>query len=85
MIPDGQKFVTKLTLYGMSSFHFYRQHCVQRKPADILIYSEADFEVFRTAGAARCTNGGEIWQGGEDLRSPSPSPNFIPIGATTRV
>jgi len=27
-----------------------------------LIYSEADFEVFRLAGATRCTDGGEIWQ-----------------------
>jgi len=29
-----------------------------------LIYSEADFEVFRPAGATRCTDGGEIWHGG---------------------
>ena len=27
-----------------------------------LVYSEADFEVFRPAGATCCTNGGEIWQ-----------------------
>ena len=26
-----------------------------------LVYSEADFEVFRPAGATRCTDGGEIW------------------------
>jgi len=26
-----------------------------------LIYSEADFEDFRPAGATRCTDGGEIW------------------------
>ena len=32
-----------------------------------LIYSEADFEVFRPAGATRCTDGGEIWH-----RSPPP-------------
>jgi len=25
-----------------------------------LVYSEADFEVFRPAGATRCTDGGEI-------------------------
>ena len=25
------------------------------------VYSEADFEVFRPAGATRCTDGGEIW------------------------
>ena len=28
-----------------------------------LVYSEADFEVFRPAGATRCTDGGEIWHG----------------------
>ena len=37
---------------------FYRKHCAQRKPAGILVYSEADFEVFRPAGATRCTVGG---------------------------
>ena len=37
-----------------------------------LVYSEADFEVFRPAGATRCTNGGEIWHGGGDRRSPPP-------------
>ena len=36
------------------------------------VYSEANFEVFRPAGATRCTDGGEIWQGGGDLRSPPP-------------
>ena len=29
-----------------------------------LIYSEADFELFRPTGATRCTDGGEIWRGG---------------------
>ena len=33
-----------------------------------LVYSEADFEVFRPAGATRCTDGGEIWHGGGDRR-----------------
>ena len=28
-----------------------------------LVYSEADFEVFRPAGATRCTDGGEICHG----------------------
>jgi len=37
-----------------------------------LIYSEADFEVFRPAGATRCTDAGEIWHGGGDQRSPPP-------------
>jgi len=31
-----------------------------------LIYSEANFEVFRPAGATRWTDGGEIWHGGGD-------------------
>jgi len=42
-----------------------------------LIYSEADFEVFRPAGATHCTDGGEILH--------SSVPNFTPIGATVRV
>jgi len=46
-----------------------------------LVYS-ADFEVFRPAGATRCTDGGKIWRDGGD---PSFVPNFTPIGATTRV
>ena len=37
-----------------------------------LVYSEADFEVFRPAGATRCTDGVEIWHGGGDLRSEGP-------------
>jgi len=28
-----------------------------------LSYSDADFQVFRHAGATRCTSGGEIWRG----------------------
>jgi len=44
-----------------------------------LIYSEADFEVFRPAGPTPCTVWGEIWRG------PSSMPNFTPIGATTGV
>ena len=46
-----------------------------------LIYSEADFEVFRPAGATRCTDEGEIWHGGGH----SSMTNFTPIGATTGV
>jgi len=37
-----------------------------------IIYSEADFELFRPTGATRCTDGGEIWHGGGDPRSPPP-------------
>jgi len=34
-----------------------------------LVYSEADFEVFRPAGAIRCTDLGETWHGGGDRGS----------------
>jgi len=34
-----------------------------------LSYSQADVEVFRPAGATRCTVGGEIWRGGGDPSS----------------
>jgi len=37
-----------------------------------LVYSEADFEVYRPAGATCCTDGGEIWRGRGDRRSPPP-------------
>jgi len=44
-----------------------------------LNYSEADFGVFRPAGAICCTDGGEIWYG------PLLRAKFHPIGATIRV
>jgi len=44
-------------------------HCAMRR---YLIYSDANFEVFRPAGATRCTDGGEIWHGGGERRSPTP-------------
>jgi len=46
-----------------------------------LVYSEADFEVFRPTGATRCTDGVKFlaWRRGPSM------PNFTPIGATTRV
>ena len=46
-----------------------------------LIYSDADFEVFRPTGATRCTDGGEIWHGGGNLLRAK----FHPVGATVRV
>jgi len=63
--------------------YHYGQHCAQRKPASYLVYSEADFEVFRPAGVTCCTDGGEIWHEGPKV--PSSMPNFTPISATTRV
>ena len=46
-----------------------------------LIYSEADFKVFRPAGVTRCTNWDEIWH----VEGPVLRAKFHPIGATTRV
>jgi len=43
-----------------------------------LIYSEADFEVFRPGGATRCTDGGEIWQGGVGPLAPHLHAKFHP-------
>jgi len=37
-----------------------------------LVYSEADFEVFRPVGATRCTDVDNIWHGGGDQSSPPP-------------
>ena len=66
-----------------------RKHCAQS------IYSEADFEDFRHAGATHCTDGVKF--GTKEgpsvpysvLRVPPPVPssvpNFTPIGATIRV
>ena len=45
---------------------------VQSARRQYLIYSEVDFEVFRPTWVTRCTDGGEIWHGGENLRSPPP-------------
>jgi len=48
--------------------------------AGYLSYSEADFEVFRPAGATRWTDGVKF---GTEV--PSPVPNFTPIGAMVGV
>ena len=45
-------------------FAFYRQHCAQRKQPVLL---RGWFWVFRSAGATRCTDWGEIWRGRVDL------------------
>jgi len=52
-----------------------------------LIYSEANFDVFRPAGATRCTDGVKFGmeEGTFGPSVPSSVPNFTPVGATTRV
>jgi len=45
-------------------FFFFNDSIARSATRRYLIYSEADFEGFRPAGATRCTDGGEIWHGG---------------------
>ena len=44
----------------------------RRQLCRYFVYSRADFGVFRPAGANRCTDQGQIWQGGADRRSAPP-------------
>jgi len=41
-----------------------------RKLPVFKLLSQGDFEIFRPAGATRCTDGCEIWHGGPDLSTP---------------
>jgi len=45
-----------------------------------LVYPEADFEVFRPAGATRCIDGGEIWRGGGSPPPRQVSPLLVKFG-----
>jgi len=47
-----------------------------REALSVIFYSLADFSVFRLAGAPRCTDQGEIWQGGADRRLGNRLRNF---------
>jgi len=67
-------------VYSLGPGYIYQAALREAQTCRYLVYSEANFEVFRPAGATRCTDGGEIWHGGG-----SSMPNFTPIGATTRV
>ena len=61
-----------------TSHHMFTGSIARSASRRYLIYSEADFEVFRSAGATRCTDGCEIWHGLLHAK-------FHPIGATVRV
>jgi len=54
--------VQKSWKFNVKVVFYYRQHCAQRNAAGIK-FTRADFEVFRPAGATRCTDGGGIWHG----------------------
>jgi len=79
-IDGASQLHCKCTSVCSSSSSSWLPAALRAAPAcRYLIYSEADFEVFRLAGATRCTYGSEIWHGG-GLRA-----KFHPIGATTRM
>jgi len=48
-----------------------------------LSYSEVDFEVFRLAGATRCTDRGGIWHRGDLLLHAKFHPNGAKLGYRT--
>jgi len=51
---------------------FFTGRICRRQLCRYCFYSWANFLVFRPAGATRCTDQGEIWHGGADLRSAPP-------------
>ena len=57
---------------GWPKTFFFTSSIARSTSRRYLIYAEADFEVFHPAGATRCTDGGQIWRGGGDQRSPPP-------------
>jgi len=50
----------------------YRQDLPEGQLCLYFVYSWADFGVFHPAGATRCTDQGQIWQGGADHRTIGP-------------
>jgi len=67
------------------SLSYYRQHCAKRN-APVFNLLSGRFWGFSLAGATRCTDGGEIWHGGGDLRSlGSPPPCQISLPLVQRL
>jgi len=56
----------------------YRKDLPEGQLWRYFVYSRADFGVFRPAGATRCTDQGQIWQGG--VRSFLPNLTLIGSG-----
>ena len=71
--------------FSMSLFFYLLPAALRAAQAcRYLIYTEADFEVFRPAGATRCDDGVKF--GKEDgTQGPLLRAKFHPIGSTTRV
>jgi len=59
------------------------RHIARSARRRYLSYAEADFEVFRPAGATRCTDGVKFGTE-QGIKVPSALPNFNPVGATIR-
>jgi len=53
----------------MWCFSLFTGRICRRQLCRYCFYSRADFEAFRPAGATRCTDQGQIWQGGANPRS----------------
>ena len=53
----------------MWCFSLFTGRICRRQLCRYFVYSRADCGVFRPAGATRCTNQCQIWQGGADHRS----------------
>jgi len=62
----------------MMCFTYYRQDLPQAALSYIVLLASG-FWVFRPGGATSCTDQGEIWQGGADLRYSLP--NFTLTGS----
>ena len=57
----GNSLINRITRCFFDSQTFLPAALRAAQACRYWIYSEADFEVFRPAGATRCTDGGEIW------------------------
>jgi len=74
MVPYG---IGQTIIFSSCHLLFFTGSIAQSATRWYLIYSEADYEVFRPAGVTRCTDWGEIWHGGGD-RSPLLRAKFHP-------
>ena len=66
------KFIHRFICANKFIMNIYRQDLPEGQLCRYFVYSRADFEVFRPAGATRCTDQGQIWQGGVHRRSDPP-------------
>jgi len=65
---------------GIAFVSSYRQDLPDGQLCRHFVYSRADFGVFRPAGATRCTDQGQIWQGADQVRSSLPNLTLIVSG-----